>query len=331
MLADSYRLRRRVVARGVVVACFFLCSSAEKDGEEGSLHERHMRQVQKGLDRKVRHVPARSFTREEWEYMGKCPYWLNSPNYYDRWKTPTARNIFRTLYDVYRTTCTKKPNGAMEHIAFVNTDAALAEIERAGEEAWYDNTMRQDSFAVHNNTQSLLLLWKANSNLFEATKEHPKWPIWKPILEPVLRAACDHYGYNYDEIDVYKAMLARLPPNASVSPHADTSPCLAIPHRLHWVVSGEEGVNTYIGKEQINIENGQLFEFNNVRVHSVENRGPHHRIHAIFDVHPKRLPDDARVLKFFGDYDTLVEYEENEEYETEDYYDDYYSGQSTEL
>eukprot|EP00927_Polykrikos_kofoidii_P055664 TRINITY_DN49884_c0_g1_i1.p1 TRINITY_DN49884_c0_g1~~TRINITY_DN49884_c0_g1_i1.p1 ORF type:complete len:315 (-),score=38.89 TRINITY_DN49884_c0_g1_i1:53-937(-) len=242
------------------------------------------------------HVPARSVTREEKEYMKNCPFWLKLPGYYKRWKKPKNRNVFRTLHDVHNMTCRKKPTGAIERIAFVSTDAALAELKRMGEDPWFRNTSRQDKFKVHSMTQSLVLRWK--ERMFDYTNEQPEWDVWQPILEPALRAACDHYGYNFNEIEIYKAMVTRLPPKAQVGAHRDMTVALVFPHRLHWVISGEEGVDTFIGAEKISVKDGELFEFNNVDRHSVDNRGINHRIHVIFDLYPTRLPADAKLLQY---------------------------------
>merc|ERR1712176_1642410 len=87
-----------------------------------------------------------------------------------------------------------------------------------------------------------------------------------------------------------KAMITRIMPNRSVKPHVDMAPALVFPHRLHWVISGEEGVQTFIGGDRLNVTDGDLFEFKNILHHSVSNFGKEDRIHAIVDIVTGKVP-----------------------------------------
>eukprot|EP00929_Paragymnodinium_shiwhaense_P001047 TRINITY_DN101276_c0_g1_i1.p1 TRINITY_DN101276_c0_g1~~TRINITY_DN101276_c0_g1_i1.p1 ORF type:complete len:326 (+),score=65.55 TRINITY_DN101276_c0_g1_i1:148-1125(+) len=262
-------------------------------------------------DANARGYQPTMFRPEVMGYMENCTHWQDNPMFAGRWKSKKEiRDQYRTLYILYDFTCRRKPPaGGMIDLGMVDTGPILEKLKQTGEDVWLEDHFRQQKFKVHSQTNSILFVWR--KNLMTDTEEKPHWAEWKSLLEPAIRQAAKYYGYDPDAVDVWKAMLARLPPGASIAPHPDAAPALNFPHRIHWAISGEDGVRTMIGRDELPIRDGQLFEFNNIPKHSVSNEGQNHRIHAIFDLVPKKLPKGIELQSFpeprgyyyGGDYD----------------------------
>jgi len=242
----------------------------------------------------------KQFKKRPWssrtqEFMANCTYWQDLPNYNSRWrKRKFIRDSFRTLHDKYDLRCAPKPEGPMKHMGVVSPKNIRKMIESAGEEVWAEDAWRQQKYKVHSETEAITLFWRYN--VLDETEYKPRWSEWKDFFEPAFRKACDAYGYNYDEADVWKAMIARIPAGNSVKPHEDLAPALVFAHRIHWAISGEEGVKTWIGQHEVQLKDGDLFEFNNIRTHTVSNEGKNNRVHAIFDLIPKKIPPGQITL-----------------------------------
>jgi hypothetical protein len=54
-------------------------------------------------------------------------------------------------------------------------------------------------------------------------------------------------------------------------------------HRVHLPVVTNDEVRFVVGGETVNLREGQLFEINNRRMHSVHNDGAEDRVHLILD------------------------------------------------
>ncbi len=100
------------------------------------------------------------------------------------------------------------------------------------------------------------------------------------LLEPVLRAISDYYtGDGY----VVRTLLTRLKPRGMIPPHVDTGYSLLNCRRIHIPVFSTERVEFTVGGEQLSMKEGEVWEINNAREHSVVNRGNQGRVHLIID------------------------------------------------
>ena len=100
------------------------------------------------------------------------------------------------------------------------------------------------------------------------------------LLEPILQAVSDYYtGDGY----VVRALLVRLQPQGVIPPHIDTGYSLLNCRRIHIPIHSTERVEFTVGGEQRAMKEGELWEINNAREHSVVNRGDQGRVHLIID------------------------------------------------
>ncbi|HEX6261046.1 MAG TPA: aspartyl/asparaginyl beta-hydroxylase domain-containing protein, partial [Woeseiaceae bacterium] len=80
-----------------------------------------------------------------------------------------------------------------------------------------------------------------------------------------------------------RTSLVRLKANSSIAEHMDMNFSLTHSHRVHLPIITNDQVLFTVGKETINMREGQLTEINNRRMHSVHNNGPEDRVHLILD------------------------------------------------
>eukprot|EP00929_Paragymnodinium_shiwhaense_P038108 TRINITY_DN20197_c0_g1_i2.p1 TRINITY_DN20197_c0_g1~~TRINITY_DN20197_c0_g1_i2.p1 ORF type:complete len:335 (+),score=73.47 TRINITY_DN20197_c0_g1_i2:80-1006(+) len=289
-------LLRSGLQAALLLTTLRLCVLADDENENLSLEEKYRQMFSRTtpLDQlpMLLDPPAQAM-----EFMGNCSYFFKKRKFVNMWtKVKELRDTLRTLHDAHDLRCRQKPAGPILDLGHVDASAIADKAASLGEDVWLGDATRQERFKVHQKTQSLLFLWKGT--LSSEREEKPLWKDFKALLEPAVRAACKHYGYAYEQVDLWKAMLARLPPGAAVLPHTDVAPALVFPHRIHWAISGTEGVKTFIKGEEVPIAAGKLFEFNNIELHAIQNDGKDYRIHAIFDLVPRQLPEKFKITDY---------------------------------
>jgi hypothetical protein len=88
--------------------------------------------------------------------------------------------------------------------------------------------------------------------------------------------------------DVMRVQLAELPPGEVIKPHRDTN-ILSLVHRLHVPLVTHEKVKFTISGKSFFLSVGELYDLNNVAVHSVENLSDVMRVHLMIDMLPHKL------------------------------------------
>ena len=83
-----------------------------------------------------------------------------------------------------------------------------------------------------------------------------------------------------------RAKIALLPPAAKVLPHSDRGLYYKMRNRYHFVVQSRDGSLLRAGDEEVRMQTGELWWFDNKAIHSAANDSAHPRIHLIFDLLP---------------------------------------------
>jgi hypothetical protein len=86
--------------------------------------------------------------------------------------------------------------------------------------------------------------------------------------------------------DLGRAKFARLPPGARVLPHVDRGEYYACRDRYHLVVDSDGQSVLTAGNEEIRMRTGELWWFDNKKVHSASNGSDRARTHLVFDLMP---------------------------------------------
>jgi len=132
-----------------------------------------------------------------------------------------------------------------------------------------------------------------SSNDGKACFEFPWWQEWKDDILPLLEGALGEGIEPY----ILRVQLARMGPGATINPHIDTGDWARFAHRIHIPLKINEDVVfsalTPRGYEAVVIEEGLVFEINNLIKHKVSNSQTKERIHLLLDLKEHIVPKEV--------------------------------------
>ena len=162
----------------------------------------------------------------------------------------------------------------------------LAEIA-AIDGVWQISTGRQDKVRVQQEALAIALRGVKKSAIGErdrrdvhesrATSLAQRFPYTMAFLNSF---ALERQG------EVSRAKIVSLPPGHRVYPHIDRGQYYAQRDRYHLVLKTGPGCWLKAGEEQLEMQLGQLWRFDNKAVHEACNGSTGERIHFIFDLRP---------------------------------------------
>lgn len=154
------------------------------------------------------------------------------------------------------------------------------------EQDWTADSYRQRRFVAHQHTNTIGLIYDRDFRHVNPTRQ-TKYGEFQMAIEPIFAAIGAIY---HDDGAVIRCMVARLNPRGSIPPHVDAGFSLRHSHRLHIPVVTHSHVSFWINGEEIHMREGDLWEINNLRPHSVRNDGDAARVHLIVDWAPPMTP-----------------------------------------
>ena len=174
----------------------------------------------------------------------------------------------------------------LRHLGAVDVEALRTAVLGQDEEVWHSQEHRQNNYEVHKQTQSIVLVFcDGRMDDLKITKE----PGWDPLAEyavPVMHDIIERFYPKGGTI--IRAMAAKLPAGARITPHVDQHPSFRMSHRIHVPLTTNSRVRFMIDGRPYQFELGQAYEINNQKTHSVMNSGKEDRITFIFDYLPRR-------------------------------------------
>lgn len=159
------------------------------------------------------------------------------------------------------------------------------------ETQWDRFSTRQNVYEVHQHTKTIGLVYDLDFRHSHPTRL-PTLEIFEAAMRPALWMVADHFEKTETGRKLIKenslgyfirASLVRLAAGRGIAEHRDMNFSLTHSHRIHLPVITNKDVWFTVGNESINMQEGQLYEINNRRLHSVENRGDEDRVHLILD------------------------------------------------
>ena len=158
-------------------------------------------------------------------------------------------------------------------------------ILRQEEAAWLEDQYRQQSYDVHDLTQSIVLVFTDGSNWPKSeVRRAAGWDRLAkeavPVMHEIIRK---HYAAGGT---IIRAMAAKLPAAGKITPHYDKHPSFHCGHRIHVPITTNSRVRFMIDGQPYHLAVGQAYELNNQKLHSVMNKGCEDRITFIFDYVP---------------------------------------------
>jgi hypothetical protein len=167
----------------------------------------------------------------------------------------------------------------------VDSNALVEAILAQEPEAWREELYRQESFDVHRDTESIVMVFTDLEDWPNITiKKEPGWDRLVHVAVPVMH---DIIGRFYPKGGtIIRAMAAKLLAGGKIKPHQDAHPSFHRGHRIHVPIKTNPRVRFMIDGRPYRLQVGQAYEINNQKNHSVMNKGVEDRITFIFDYLP---------------------------------------------
>ncbi len=171
----------------------------------------------------------------------------------------------------------------------VDSSALAKAILAQDAEAWREESHRQETYDVHRDTESIVMVFIDLEDWPNITIT--KQPGWDRLVEVAVPVMHDIIGRFYPKGGtIIRAMAARLSAGGKIKPHRDTHASFHLGHRIHVPITTNPRVRFMIDGRPYRLQPGQAYEINNQKNHSVANKGTEDRITFIFDyVPPEQL------------------------------------------
>ena len=171
----------------------------------------------------------------------------------------------------------------------IDIEALQQRILAQEPDAWQEQLLRQQTYEVHKDTESIVMLFCDESWPDGEIYREAGWERLADVAMPII----DHIIDNYYEPGgiLLRAMAAKLKAQGRILPHRDSLHSFHLGHRIHVPITTNSGVRYTIAGKPFEFEPGNVYEINNQQKHSVMNMGSEDRISFIFDyVPPDKKP-----------------------------------------
>jgi len=181
--------------------------------------------------------------------------------------------------------------GNFKHIGDIDIAEFRDLVVQLTAEQWNQFSLRQERYDVHRDTQTIGLVYDLDFRHSHPTRL-PTLEMFEDALLPTLKMAAAHYeettaGKEFIQLFglgyFVRATLVLLKAGCSIAEHQDCNFSLTHSHRIHLPIVTNDDVQFHVGSETIGLREGELYEINNRRTHSVDNNGPDDRVHLILD------------------------------------------------
>jgi hypothetical protein len=175
-----------------------------------------------------------------------------------------------------------KFTGNFRRLDQVDVSAIQSKVRGFTDDDWEAYNWRQNRpRSAQVETQSIPLIFDEDFRHVDPTVREKYHELdCDTLFEPVVRSVSDYYtGDGY----IVRALLVRLKGQGVIPPHVDNGYSLLNCRRIHIPIQSTDGVEFTVGGEQRVMKEGELWEINNAREHSVVNRSDQERVHLIID------------------------------------------------
>jgi hypothetical protein len=155
-------------------------------------------------------------------------------------------------------------------------------IKELPNEIWDEHTLRQTRFKPHKHTQTLEIMWDVDSlQTNKIGKIHSNY--YKLDMELFLNKIKPIYESNYGEGYFVRVLLVKLKSNTNIATHTDKGESLINCKRTHVPIITNKLVSFTVNNEKKYMDEGEIWEIDNTKEHSVNNHSNEDRIHLIVD------------------------------------------------
>lgn len=154
--------------------------------------------------------------------------------------------------------------------------------DKLNELDWNEHTLRQIVFKAHQHTQTLEIMWDIDSlKTNKIGKIHPNY--YKLNIESFLEEIKPIYESNCGNGYFIRVLLVKLKANSNITPHIDTGASLENCNRTHIAIVTNPKVTFTIDGETKHLKEGEIWEIDNTKEHSVDNNSNEDRVHLLVD------------------------------------------------
>ncbi len=147
---------------------------------------------------------------------------------------------------------------------------------------WQEHNLRQNLFEPHKHTETLEIMWDIESlHTNKIGKTHPNY--YKLNMEYFLNEIKSIYELKFGIGYFVRVLLVKLKANTNIAKHIDYGESLINCKRTHIPIITNEKVKFTIDDETKYLKEGEIWEINNTKEHSVDNNSNQDRIHLILD------------------------------------------------
>lgn len=144
----------------------------------------------------------------------------------------------------------------------------------------YTNTYIVQDHSLH---------WNIGEKFDPALKDKDIYDMLRPIVLELQERVCGKAA---------RVLLIKLEANKNVTEHTDSGDYLNAVRRFHIPIITNENVFYTVNGEKINMKEGECWEINNRKPHSVDNNSNEDRIHLLIDIMPE---PEYRTIKSISD------------------------------
>jgi hypothetical protein len=167
------------------------------------------------------------------------------------------------------------------YIGIVDVSDIKDKIKSLDDSYWKADTQRQETYDIHRYTEALPLMWDIeNVDTLEISKKRTLF--YELEIQTLLDKIEPIYKEKYGDGYINRVVLVKLLANRDIPPHADTGPLL-VPRRTHIALITNPEVFFIVNNEEKNMKEGEIWEIDNSKEHSVENLSDEDRVHFIID------------------------------------------------
>lgn len=179
-------------------------------------------------------------------------------------------------------------DGLIRELGPIDVSALSEAILSQEEAAWHEESYRQQTYEVHRQTESIVLVFTDLEGWPDLQiRKEAGWDRLASVAMPIVHEIIKNFYPPGGT--VIRAMAAKLLAGGKIEPHVDSHPSFHMGHRIHVPITTNNRVRFMIDGRPHQLQPGQAYEINNQKSHSVMNKGKEDRITFIFDYIPPEL------------------------------------------
>jgi len=189
----------------------------------------------------------------------------------------------------------KEDNWGINHFGVVEIKEIKKEVTEYIDE-WLIDVSRQQLFQTHEQTfmyqlKELDYGWNLKDKIKSSSPNTFKTETANKEVEEIYKSL-----ESLVDGKVVRCEVINMSPNSRIRTHKDTSDLLYLSRRFHVPIITNKDCTFIVEEQSFHLEEGNLYELNNRKYHSVQNFSNENRIHLIVDILPKEYTENIEFV-----------------------------------